>query len=450
MTTYQIHLQKKPLAGFTVEQLKTNLQRVLKLSAAQVDALYQRPEVVLKKKLSQQDAKTYQAQLARFGIGVSIQAELSLEPIAIEPSDEPETRPSTGPATFSLDESSDPLKATPTRIHPIPPQHHPKPNEVVGERHVQMQFTGTGREYFGIWIVNIVLTILTLGIYSAWAKVRNKQYFYGHSLLDGTGFQYLAKPTTILKGRIIAFIAFVIWSFVSKVSPTLSIALLVLFLPIFPWVYTRSLRFNALNSAYRSVRFNFVGSYWQTVKVVYVWPFVSLITFSLGLPLSLFKKHQFNIENSRYGTAVFSFDAKLQDYYVFGLKVLATVLVAGFLAVKVSPIFLLLGYILAFGFFQATLTNLYLSNVRLGQHRIVSSMSKGTTLWIFFTNSLFIMLTLGLYTPFAKVRMATYRAECTEVIIRGDLDKFVAHETEQVSALGQEFGEMFDMDIAII
>ena len=42
-------------------------------------------------------------------------------------------------------------------------------------------FTGTSAEYFRIWIVNVALTILTLGVYSAWAKVRTEQYFYGHT-----------------------------------------------------------------------------------------------------------------------------------------------------------------------------------------------------------------------------------------------------------------------------
>ena len=35
-----------------------------------------------------------------------------------------------------------------------------------------MRFTGIGWEYFRIWVVNMLLTLLTLGIYSAWAKVR--------------------------------------------------------------------------------------------------------------------------------------------------------------------------------------------------------------------------------------------------------------------------------------
>jgi uncharacterized membrane protein YjgN (DUF898 family) len=46
----------------------------------------------------------------------------------------------------------------------------------------QLHFTGRGGEYFGVWIVNLLLTIVTLGIYSPWAKVRRLQYFYRRSL----------------------------------------------------------------------------------------------------------------------------------------------------------------------------------------------------------------------------------------------------------------------------
>ena len=39
----------------------------------------------------------------------------------------------------------------------------------------KIEFTGAAREYFGIWIVNIILSVCTLGIYSAWAKVEEKR-----------------------------------------------------------------------------------------------------------------------------------------------------------------------------------------------------------------------------------------------------------------------------------
>jgi hypothetical protein len=54
------------------------------------------------------------------------------------------------------------------------------------------QFTGRAGEFFKIWIVNVLLTIVTLGIYSAWAKVRTTGYFYSHTRLD------IAVPTRLL------------------------------------------------------------------------------------------------------------------------------------------------------------------------------------------------------------------------------------------------------------
>lgn len=48
----------------------------------------------------------------------------------------------------------------------------------------RFSFTGTGSEYFRIWIVNLLLSIVTLGIYSAWAKVRRMKYFYRNTRLN--------------------------------------------------------------------------------------------------------------------------------------------------------------------------------------------------------------------------------------------------------------------------
>ncbi len=64
-------------------------------------------------------------------------------------------------------------------------------------------FTGSTREYFGIWIVNVLLTLVTLGVYSAWAKVRRQRYFHGSTRLAGASFDYHAKPIRILIGRVI-------------------------------------------------------------------------------------------------------------------------------------------------------------------------------------------------------------------------------------------------------
>jgi Bacterial protein of unknown function (DUF898) len=50
------------------------------------------------------------------------------------------------------------------------------PGEAV-TRYEPFRFTGAGGEYFRIWIVNVMLSVVTFGIYSAWAKARRLQYF---------------------------------------------------------------------------------------------------------------------------------------------------------------------------------------------------------------------------------------------------------------------------------
>ena len=66
-----------------------------------------------------------------------------------------------------------------------------------------------------------LLTILTLGIYSAWATVRNNKYLYSNLYLEDNNFRYLADPIAILKGRIIAVIAVVAYVLLGAISPIL-------------------------------------------------------------------------------------------------------------------------------------------------------------------------------------------------------------------------------------
>ena len=105
-------------------------------------------------------------------------------------------------------------------------------------------FTGNTREYFSIWIVNILLTILTLGVYSAWAKVRNMQYFYGNTMLDGNAFRYTAEPKQILKGRMIAVLLFIAYSVVSTISPMAGAAFFIALMLLVPAMVVMSMSLN--------------------------------------------------------------------------------------------------------------------------------------------------------------------------------------------------------------
>src|SRR5207344_1860465 len=148
------------------------------------------------------------------------------------------------------------------------------------ERRLPVEFTATDDEYFRIWIVNLALTVLTLGVYSAWAKVRKRRYFYAHTRIDGESFEYRGRPLAILKGRIIALGLLLIFIVSGNLFPRVSLEtatgkaiFFAVAVTLGPWLVVRSLKFNAANTAYRNVRLAFLGT-WRgcfLVVIKYVW-----------------------------------------------------------------------------------------------------------------------------------------------------------------------------------
>ncbi|ELK8510742.1 YjgN family protein [Vibrio vulnificus] len=123
-----------------------------------------------------------------------------------------------------------------------------------------IQFKGQGGEFFCIWIVNILLSVITLGIYSAWAKVRTKRYFYGNTFIAGDNFEYHAQPMQLLKGRLVALALVVIWVVANSFFPLASLVLLALFYVALPWLLWSNARFDSAMTSYRNVHFAFNGS----------------------------------------------------------------------------------------------------------------------------------------------------------------------------------------------
>src|SRR3982074_1385789 len=103
------------------------------------------------------------------------------------------------------------------------------------ERH-PVEFTAHAGEYFRIWIVNLALTIVTLGIYSAWAKVRKRRYFYGHTRIDGESFEYRRNPVAILTGRLIAVALFAVFYAIGHYAPLYAWAMYLVLLFVGPWL----------------------------------------------------------------------------------------------------------------------------------------------------------------------------------------------------------------------
>lgn len=359
----------------------------------------------------------------------------------------------------------------PAPISPSPFDAAPATTPPAIERFV---FSGSGSEYFRIWIVNLLLSVVTLGIYSAWAKVRRLRYFYDNTTVAGTSFDYHGKPLAILKGRAIALLLFALYNGAFKISPLIGLAGMLVVALVTPWLIWRSLQFKLYNSSYRGIRFGLRGSAGGAYFNYLLLPLAAFLTSGLLWPLVHQRIKRFQHNESRFGATHFSFHATVGGFYKtyllgIGVWVAGMMLImltfwgslfalfgatneSGSLAVASMGLMALALYVwsfLALPLFFTLLQNLIWNHTRLGPHRFTSNMHWGRMFFIMLTNVIGIVCTLGLYTPFAKIRAMRYRIESMSLLPAGDLDQFVASAEPAGSATGEGVTDLFDVDLSL-
>ncbi|MFJ5442848.1 YjgN family protein [Pectobacterium sp. CHL-2024] len=151
----------------------------------------------------------------------------------------------------------------------------------------RVQFHGKAGEYFAIWLVNALLTVITLGIYSAWATVRRRRYFYGNTEINGDRFDYHAQPIQILKGRLLVIAGIVLFYIVLAMSPTLGTILALAFAALIPIIVIRNWRYDAIMSSYRGIRFNYHCQTGRAYWVLLLCPILLLLAFYAVLAVAM-------------------------------------------------------------------------------------------------------------------------------------------------------------------
>ena len=331
-------------------------------------------------------------------------------------------------------------------------------------------FHGTGSEYFRIWIVNILLTLLTLGVYSAWAKVRRMQYFYENTELMGARFGYHADPIKVLKGRILAVLAVVGFYSLAYLFPAIEPLGSLIWVALLPALLCFALYFRLRNTSYRGLRFAFSGSLRQAYIALRLpltlsllglaavaialhffeenksfgmfWGIVLTLVYVLFpifvMPMFQVQWKRFAHEHSQYGTEQFGFSATVMQYTktylgsfaVFLLLVIPIAIILMLfilLATKIlkqangltslwpsfSEILVFIGfiYVILFSvapYLKAKFFNLAWSNTQIGGHRFAADVPVIGFMGVSAANFFLILLTLGFYRPFAVIRTQKY------------------------------------------
>jgi uncharacterized membrane protein YjgN (DUF898 family) len=348
---------------------------------------------------------------------------------------------------------------------------------VPAERSIPFEFHGSGGEYFRIWIVNLLLTIATLGIYSAWAKVRRLRYFYGNTRLDGAAFEYHGRPIAILKGRLIAFWVYAVLYGATQFEPWTAIAVVPLAAVGVPWIIMKARRFQLRMTSYRGLRFGFDGDYRGALTAYVGWALLSVLSLGLLWPRSLWERVRYLLGHARYGSERARFTTGSRAFYGFcfatmGMGILLYAGIGLMIVLSVAPLagesesapsfdgMLMIGgalglvVLVVFGtsitaYYRKSLLNASFGGLELGPHRLESTLETGPLCAILLSNFVLILLTLGLYMPWATVRQTRYQLANLRVVARGDLDAFTAAASAGTDAIGEELGDFFDVDFGL-
>ncbi|MCQ3828980.1 DUF898 domain-containing protein [Microbulbifer elongatus] len=461
---YDIEITGEAVGGKSQQEAIAALARYAGISEERAQQMFAGAPTVVKRDIPEDLAERYERKLADLGIGARrAVANVHEEALALEPVEAGADAPDAAAAEHSSASGSPAADTPAAQAGQVPPTGGSSGGETERKRHIGFVFSGNGYEYFKIWIVNILLTIVTLGLYAPWAKVRNAQYFYGNTSLDNASFAFTADPKKMLIGRLIALGLLVAFMAIYNVSPVAGLFLSLGLIFVFPWVLNRTFAFYARNSTYRNIRFRFVGRYTDALINFLGWPILAALSFGLLSPFMIFKQKQYVIDNHRYGNKSFAFRAKVGDFYglVFiaigiGLAgLIAGSLVGVVLALIYTPLGILsgvaalAGYAVGILYFVTNMQNIIFNNTSLADNDFKARYQMKSYGLLMVTNFLMTIVTLGLFIPWAKVRVAHYAAEHTALNVTQDLDKFAAISQPDESAFGEEFGDVFDMEVGI-
>ena len=264
-----------------------------------------------------------------------------------------------------------------------------------------------------------------------------------------------------------------------RLQSRLTLVVLVVLAIVMPWLLRNSFRFRLYNTSWRGTRFHFRGAVGRAYRVFLLNGFLTLITLYIMAPFMHQRLKAYQHDNTWFGRTQCSFHARVGQFYLIYLLLLVSVVVIGFAVglsgaagmfgamsqagshggrvnpaelIRVLAIFYGVAILIGVSIgpaFHALITNLIWNNTRVGEHRIECNMSPFRLIWITASNFVLVVLTLGLFIPWAMVRLAKFQLESVRLLPAGDLQEFVAAEPETPGAVGEEAATAFDFDISL-
>lgn len=364
-----------------------------------------------------------------------------------------------------------------------------------------IRFTGSGSEYFRIWIVNLLLTLVTFSLYWPFARARRLAYFQQNTLVGDDPLAFHGKPWKMFRGYVVVLVLGIAYGTLSNTAPLVALALLVVFALVWPALWRASLQFRLQNTSWRGVRMAFVGDlkgaygallpfFLPALLLLLFLPDVTadenpspeasrrvamvlgaVVVYTLAvLPWCFARLKRYQHGNYLFAGERTELRAGTGAFYgllarVAGLVLLVGALVVGVVALlawsggpgmRMAAFFGVIAMmyglmpLVVVPYATAALQNLVWAHTRTRHTRFRSELRFGALFRVTLVNWLLIACTLGLYWPFAQVRTARARLGCMALQVKGDVDSWMARaQHRQGGVLGDAAGDFFGIDVGL-
>lgn len=307
----------------------------------------------------------------------------------------------------------------------------------------RLSFQGTGEALFLIYLKNIVLTVLTLGVYYAWGRVNVLRYLYANFEVDGARLRFDGRGLEVFKGLLLVLGVYLLFLVAQVLTtliagelgmPWLSFAEFVVAIALVVWlvgyaVWT-SYRYRFSRTLYREIRFGVRGSPKKFANGGLPRALATYFTLGLYLPFLSYWINTRLFNATHFGSLPVTFDPPKREYVRRLYK-------GFFLSVLTLGVY--------FFFWKPKWVAFIRRHTRLGQSTFRSTFGAGEFFALHAGNLALFVFTLGLGSAWIRVRTARFYAEHTWLEGPTSLDEAVQVARVPNGALGEALGDAFDI-----
>jgi uncharacterized membrane protein YjgN (DUF898 family) len=321
--------------------------------------------------------------------------------------------------------------------------------EIIANKNTEekrFKYFGAGLEFAIIYFKNILLTIITMGLYYPWAKVELLKYHYQSTELDNSRFLFHATGKEVFKGFIkiyailIALYAFLIYASQTQnltLITTASILFYMFLLLLIPLAIHGSVRYRASRSSWKGIHFKYLGDRKELFLLFIKGLFLTIITLGIYGAWLQVDLRKYVLRNLYFGDLSFRFNGSGGQLFWVTVK------------------FILLIYITLgiYGFwYYKNIIKFYVDNLEISQNgkpvNFECNIKTADIVELLVINFFLLVFSLGLATPWVTVR--TFKFILRFITIKEGLD---TESIQQVSyddyddATGDDFMDFLDFDL---